>query len=285
MFKSLGLTLMLATLILLEPITAEASTLSINNWQANGSQMWRIAFDNGASELYYPQSGNYATINFEKPLSPVHKVSLETGLLGSIAPATGSDSDWDYSRSQDLWYYGAFQTGGNSTFVNIDFKHTVNDNTDFFYGYGYSNSHYIMTQGHYSIMDYNPVDTYLPTLNSTYSLVYHGPHVGLISTKQLAPTLALVGSVSYSPLTLVQGHGWWNLRDLAFEHLGTGQMLDGKIGLRYNVAGRQDNALTVGYRYQYYSLFTGSESTSSEISWTKAVKVQHGWYMGGDFKF
>lgn len=298
MRKRIGLafTLLLAVVLFVRP--ASASVLTISNWQATGSQLWRINFpgDNpsmsasekanlGASELNYPQSGTYVTANYDIPLSPSHSVSLEVGTLGEISSATGTDSDWDYSRSQKLWYYGTFQTGGTSTFVNLDIKHKLANDTEFFYGYGYSNSHYLMTEGYYSVLDYDTVTLPLPTLHSTYSLAYHGPHIGLTGTKQLAPKLALVGSFSYSPLALVQGHGIWNLRSLDFRHLGTGQMLDGKIGLHYAIAGRRDNSLTLGYRYQYYGLYTGSENTSNQITWTEATKIQHGWYMGGDFSF
>lgn len=296
MLKKLGFTLMLTTLLFSQPATA--ATLSINNWQASGSQLWRITFPgygdpstigeqlaDGASELYYPQAGTYATINYEKPLSPTHKINLEVGILGNFTAGTGTDSDWDYSQSENLWYYGDFKTGGSSTFINLDLKHTLNNDTEFFYGYGYSNSHYVMTQGYYSIMDYGNTTISLPNLHSTYSLVYHGPHIGLATNKQLAPKLALVGSLAYGPLTLVQGHGSWNLRDLNFEHFGTGQMVDGKIGLRYQVADRRGNSLTIGYRFQQYKLFTGSENTSDQITWTKATKVQQGWYMGWEFRF
>lgn len=298
MQKFIGVALLVSLLTVGAPFGAAAATLSVNNWQASGSQMWRITFpsstgglstftktDTGASELYYPQSGTYAIVSYEEPLSPVHKVSVELGALQTMTPGTGSDSDWDYSRSQDLLHYGVFSTDGNSTLLNVDIKHAINSESEFFYGYGYSNSKYTMTQGYYSVMNGKDVNTSLPDLNSTYSLAYHGPHAGVAGSKQLAPKLALVGSLSYSPLTIVQGHGWWNLRSLDFQHLGTGQMLDGKIGLRYSVAGRRDNALTVGYRYQHYSLFTGTENTSDQITWSKAVKVQQGWYMGGDFSF
>lgn len=294
--SGLGLSLLMATLMLFQP--ASAATLKISNWQASGSQMWRINFPGyssqmsdiekatlGASELYYPQSGTYATINYETNLSPTHKLSLEVGTQGTLTPGTGTDSDWDYSRSKELWHYGVFQTDGNSTFINLDVKHPIAKDTELFYGYGYSNSQYVMSQGYYSTINYAAVSVPLSNLHSTYSLVYHGPHVGLVGTKQLAPKLALVGSLSYSPLSVVRGHGKWNLRDLDFEHFGTGQMLDGKIGLRYNVDGRRDNSLSLGYRYQHYGLYTGSENTSSQITWTKATKIQLGWYMGGDFRF
>jgi len=293
---SLVFTLLLATVMLIRP--ASASTLALSNWHANGSQMWRINFpgynnampanqktDLGVSELTYPQSGTYASVTYDIPLSSSHKISLDAGTLGAFSSATGTDSDWDYSRSKELWHYGTFQTDGTSTFINLDFKHMLANNTEFFYGYGYSNSQYVMTQGYYSVLDYAAVDLPLPTLHSTYSIAYHGPHVGLTGTKQLAPKLALVGSFSYSPLVLVQGHGIWNLRNLDFRHFGTGQMLDGKIALHYAIAGRRDNALILGYRYQYYSLYTGSENTSNQITWTKATKLQHGWYMGGEFSF
>lgn len=297
MLKSLGIFVVALTLILVQPLETVASSLSVSNWQTSGSQQWRITFpgsgnglsvpnaNSGTSELYYPHSGNYATVNYEQSLSPVHKVQLEIGILGSLHQGAGSDSDWDYSRSPDVWYYGVFQTGGSSTLLNLDFKHSINSDTELFYGYGYSNSLYTMKQGYYSVMDYNPVSTSLPNLDSTYSIVYHGPHIGITETKQLSPGLALVGSITYAPLTAVEGHGWWNLRDLDFRHTGTGQMLDGRIGLKYLIAGRQDNSLTVGYRYQKNSLYTGSENTSSDITWTKATQEQYGWYMGGDFKF
>lgn len=291
--------LFIAALMFFQPTAATAATtLSLSNWQATGSQIWRINFPGynsamtdsekanlGTSELYYPQQGTYATINYDAPLSPKHKVSLEVGVQGALTPSTGTDSDWDYSRSENLWHYGVFQTNGSSTLVNLDFKHSIVKDTEFFYGYGYSNSNFLMSQGYYSIIDYTPVNTSLPNLHSSYSLAYHGPHIGLTSTKQLTPNLALTGTLSYSPLSVAQGHGIWNLRDLDFRHLGTGQMLDSKIALRLNIAGRRDNSLTVGYRYQHYSLYTGAENTSDQITWTKATKIQQGWYMGGDFRF
>ncbi|WP_371368649.1 hypothetical protein SRRS_21440 [Sporomusa rhizae] len=295
--NSLGIFVVTLTLMLTQPIGAAASTFSISNWQTSGSQQWHITFpgnssgpsiqnaNSGASELYYPHSGNYATVNYEESLSPVHKVQLEVGILGSLQQGTGNDSDWDYSHSPDLWYYGMFRTSGSSTLLNLNFKHAINPGTELFYGYGYSNSLYTMKQGYYSVMNYNAVSTSLPNLDSTYSIVYHGPHIGVTETKQLTPKLALVGSIAYAPLTVVEGHGWWNLRELDFKHTGTGQMLDGKIGLKYLVAGRQDNSLTVGYRYQRNSLYTGTENTSSDITWTKATQEQYGWYMGGEFKF
>ena len=222
MRKFPGVILMLATLQLLQSVAAAAPNLSISNWQARGSQMWRITFPGyasglpnsaatagGASELYYPQSGQYTTLNYEKELSPTQTLSLEAGLLGNIMPATGNDSDWDYSQAPGLWYFGTFKTRGSSTFLNVDIKRRLKNATEFFYGYGYANSRYNMTQGYYSMMDYTPVATSLPALNSTYSLVYHGPHVGLAASRQLSPRLVLVGSISYAPLSLAQGHGWW----------------------------------------------------------------------------
>lgn len=298
MLKTIVSALLAVTLALSQISPAAASTLSVSNWQASGSQMWRIAFpgvnsgltnsqqdNSGASELYYPHSGNYATVNYEQALSSKRKLTVEAGVLGTLAQATGTDSDWDYSQSQDLSYYGVFQTNGSSTFITIDITQTAGPDTAFFYGYGYSNSQYSMTNGYYSIMNYAETNTALPALNSSYSMVYHGPHVGFSATKQLAPKLSLIGSVSYAPLVLAQGQGWWNLRDLNFEHLGSGQMLDGKIGLRYIVSGHNDNILTLGYRYQQHRLYTGSENTSSAITWTDATKIQQGWYMGGAFKF
>ncbi|WP_425060658.1 hypothetical protein SCACP_13970 [Sporomusa carbonis] len=296
MLKRVTVALVIASIVLFLPQGTQAFTLSIGSWQASGSQMWRIAFpgsgasdmsndDAGVSELYYPQSGNYVTANYEQPLSAKRKLSIEAGILGALTPATGTDSDWDYSRKPDLWYYGTFITSGSSTFFNIDLKQAVGPGTEFFYGYGYSHSKYIMTDGYYSIMDYSQTASSLPDLNSTYSLTYQGPHAGFAATKQLTSKLAMVGSIAYAPLTLVQGRGWWNLRELDFEHTGSGQMLDGKIGLRYNVAERRDNSLTLGYRYQQYSLFTGSENTSPDITWSKAVKTQEGWFLDGNFKF
>lgn len=284
------------TLLLLQLTTAAlAADITLGTWHANGSQLWRTAFPlrqtsstdpgsyNGASQLSYPQSGHYLMAAYENQISPTKKLQIEAGLMGNMHNATGSDSDWDYSQSENLWYYGEFKTSGRSSLINIDWKQKTGKNTDFFYGYTYRNNYFRMTNGLYTVDNYAAVNTSLPDLNSTYSMVYQGPHVGVNTQKPLTAKLSLIGSLSYSPLILAQGNGWWNLRDLNFTHTGTAQMLDTNIGLRYAIIPNK-TAITLGYRYQWVSLFRGWESLSPDISWEKATNIQRGIYITGTTK-
>ncbi|QJW49338.1 excinuclease ABC subunit C [bacterium BFN5] len=63
--------------------------------------MWRTSFpldpnSNGASELYYPHSGNYITGSFETGTGKNKAFRIDGGFMGNIRSGTGSDSDWNY---------------------------------------------------------------------------------------------------------------------------------------------------------------------------------------------
>ncbi|HMM20124.1 MAG TPA: hypothetical protein PKA10_05240 [Selenomonadales bacterium] len=278
--------LLLAYIFILSVAPAEAGELSLGIWQASGSQMWRIAFPaDGASELYYPQSGKYITAIYENQF-PRHTLRLEGGFTATgLSPAIGSDSDWDYTQSSGLWYYGEFKSAGSSGFFNIDWaKPTAHG--EVFIGYGYRYNHFRMTEGRYYIENYiaqNPVDN-LPDLFSSYDMTYQGPHIGVRTETLLSSKLSLTGSLSYSPLVYAKGHGWWNLRNLDFYHTGTGRMLDASLGIRYAPAKLKDGAVTIGYRYQRHSLLRGTESTDSTVTWDKATNVQQGPYFLCQFR-
>jgi hypothetical protein len=61
-------------------------------------------------------------------------------------------------------------------------------------------------------------------------------------------------------------------------------MVDAYIGVRYALGDKQ--AVTAGNRYQYVSLYHGTENTSADISWDKATSVQRGFTSraNSDFK-
>ncbi len=267
---------------------AAAGELTLGQWPADGWQMWRITFPaNGASELRYPQSGTYLTASYENELTRRNKLRIEGGLTNGLRGTTGSDSDWDYTRRADLWYYGEFKTTGASAFANVDFVKKGADGREFFIGYGYRQNAFRMTEGVYYIEDYtaqNPPET-LSGLGSTYTATYQGPHVGVRDKVALSPRVSVVGSLAYSPVALVQGHGWWNLRSLNFDHTGVGQMVDAYVGLRYALNDRKTAAVTAGYRYQYMSLYNGTENTNGDISWDKATNVQKGFYVTSEIRF
>lgn len=249
--------------------------------------MWRISFPpDGASELRYPQTGRYITAAYENQLSPQTALRIDGGLTGHLQSATGSDSDWYTNHVPALMEYGEFKTAGASGFLNIDWKKTTGAGSELFYGYGFRRNVLHMTSGTYYVDNYaSIVPLSLPDLDSTYAITYQGPHIGVTTRSRLSPGLSLVGSLACTPLALVQGNGWWNLRSLNFIHTGIGQMWDGSIGLRFAPTGKQNAALTVGYRYQYLYLFHGVENTSSDISWDKATDSQHGLYLLGGLRF
>lgn len=250
--------------------------------------MWRITFPpDGASELIYPHSGRYFVGAYENDLSHRATLRIEGGIMGNLGAATGSDSDWDYTKSPGLWYYGEFKTTGTSNFLKVDWKKPTSENSEFFFGYSYRHNGYHMTDGRYFIENYvqdNPPNI-LSSLNSTYDITYQGPHVGVTAKSKVSSALTVVGSLSYSPFAAVQGHGWWNLRDLDFIHTGPGQIWDGDIGLRFAPGNLNNAAITVGYRYQYMSLLRGTENTSSAVVWDKATSIQQGYYVSGQIRF
>lgn len=276
------------SLFLFLPGAAAASSLSVGVWPASGSHTWHISFPaDGASELYYPHTSTYVTATYENSLPRQGRLRVEGGLATTIKAATGSDSDWDYTRSSSLWYYGEFKTTGASGFVNIDWVKPAGATGEYFLGYSYHRSAYNMTDGLYYVENYsvrNP-PTALAGLDSSYIATYQGPHVGVAGKSALSANLSVVGSVAYSPLALVQGHGWWNLRSLDFVHTGTGQMVDAHIGLRYTPAGAKSGSVTAGYRYKHMSLYQGTENTSSQITWDKATNIQQGFYFTSEFRF
>lgn len=283
------LLILVGCLVLLVTFPVFAADLSLGVWQASGSQVWRTSFPwdggPGASELVYPQSGKYIIASYENKLQNKTLLHIEGGFTGNIQAATGSDSDWKYADGPGLYYYGEFKTTGNSMFINIDWKKAITADSEFFFGYGYRRNNFRMTDGTYYIDEGNAVLDPLSGLNSTYDIYYHSFHVGATAQTKLSPVLTLMGTLSYSPLAAIQGNGWWNLRSLSFTHSGVGQMWDGTVGLRYAPAGRQDASVTVGYRYQYLSLYTGTEDISSTISWEKATNVQKGYYVTSEYRF
>lgn len=270
--------------------SASAADLSLGTWHTTGLQTWRTSFPlhttivDGASELSYPHTGNYLIVNYENKLSPKQSLQIEAATTVSSDNHVGSDSDWDYSKTSALWYYGNFDTHNKSSFFTINWKHHNNNHTDFFWGYTYDANQYSMTNGLYTIDNYNPVHTTLDNLNSQYTMVYQGPHVGVTYKAPLTNSIHAIASVTYSPLTLAQGYGWWNLRELTFKHTGFAEMLDTTIGLEFSPNPKYPT-IALGYRYQYYSLYKGRENLSTDISWNRAVNIQKGYYLTGNMLF
>ncbi|MBP2651991.1 MAG: hypothetical protein H6Q74_2816 [Firmicutes bacterium] len=250
--------------------------------------MWRISFPaNGASELYYPHSGTYYVGSYQNKISNTTTLCLELGVNSAINRAIGTDSDWDYTQSSGLWYFGTFSTRGTSYFINLDWDKTLNNTSTIYYGYSFNRNAFNMTNGTYYIENYvvdTPPNT-LPSLASSYTIAYQGPHIGLTKNFNLSPTIAVESSVAFTPLALVQGHGWWNLRSLDFIHTGTSQMWDAKLGLSYSPKHLNALRFSAGYRYQYLSLYQGIENTSSTITWDKATSINRGYYLTGSYKF
>ena len=277
-------------LLLTSSAVTSASQVSIGNWQTSESLLWRTTFPlhstlvDGASELHYPNSTNYLVVNYENPISLKQSFSIEGGIITDGTSNMGSDSDWDTSQSKELWYYGQFKTNNTGHFIRIDWKQHTSKNTSLFYGYTYNINHYSMTEGLYSIINYVAVNEPLPTLNSHYTMIYQGPHVGIIHKVPLSNQLTVIGSLSYSPWALAQGHGWWNLRTLNFEHMGSAQIFDTMIGLHFTPQ-LQATTITLGYRYQNFKLIKGWENSSPEISWNKATTIRQGYYFSVEKKF
>lgn len=282
------LTFLLLSLTLQTPTLA--ADVSLGTWHTTGSQLWRTVYPlhttvlDGASELYYPHSSTYLTASYENPISPNHSLFIESGVVTNTTPNTGSDSDWDTSKSNALSYYGQFKTKDKGHFISVDFKHRTSNHTSIFYGYTYNMNHYSMADGLYSISNYVPVNQPLPNLNSYYNMIYQGPHIGIRHEVPVTHTLTAIGSFSYAPLMLAQGHGWWNLRNLSFDHTGTAQMIDTTIGLRYALPSK-NTTINLGYRYQSRTLRNDVESFSSAISWSKATNVTQGYFFTGEKNF
>lgn len=279
---------LITILLLPSSTTTYAADVSLGVWHATGSQLWRTVFPlhtnliDGASELYYPYSGNYLTASYQATIAPKQSLFIEGGVLANTPSSLGSDSDWDTSKNNNLWYYGQFQTKANNYYLTTDWQKHANNNTTVFYGYTYSANHHSMTDGLYTITNYTAVHDTLPNLNSYYTMIYQGPHVGLIHNLPLTTKITLISSLSYAPYVLAQGHGWWNLRSLDFNHTGSAQMFDTKIGLRF---GSKLAGITLGYRYQAFKLLHGFENLSPDVSWAKAAHIQQGYYFTSEMSF
>lgn len=271
--------------------STSATSLKIGTWQATGYENWRTSFPisaadknhNGASELFYPHSGRYVTASYDNKIDTHYKLRVEGGLMGKITPSSGSDSDWDYRQKTTEQFYGQFTTTGLSSFVNIDFAKELNKNTELFYGYGYRYNKFNMQNGIYTIWNYETVNSIYNDLDSYYTIVYQGLHIGFTTQRTLASKLSVTSTLSYSPLAVAQGYGWWNLRDLNFKHQAPAKMLDAIIGFNWSPDAHM--VITAGYRYSHMSISKGWESLSSSVSWDKATHVQKGIFVTSTTKF
>lgn len=282
-FLSLTLTFVTSTTL------ASSDSFSIGTWHTSGLQNWQTIFPlhtkviDGASELNYPHEDNYLVASFDKKLAKHQSLQFELGMTTSPITKIGTDSDWDYSKNNNLWYFGTFETQNKGLFLTIDWKKCLTKHTNLLAGYHYNRNLYSMKNGFYSIEDYANVNVPLVNLDSKYLMIYQGPHFGIQHTIPLTNTIALIGSFIYSPLLLAQGQGWWNLRDLSFAHTGTARMFDTKIGLQFAI--NSASVFSLGYRYQNFSLYNGRENTNPDIVWNKALNVQQGYYMTGTRSF
>lgn len=283
----------LACLMLcLSPIlTAHGADFSVATWHTTGSQIWRTSFPlstktdikNGASELFYPQSGTYIMTNYENKINSTYKLRIEGGFMAKINNTIGSDSDWDYNQNSEKQYYGVFNTGGTSRFFNIDLVKPISPNADFFYGYGYRNNHFSMKNGVYNVWDYKPTNMAFEDLNSYYTTTYQGLHFGISAKTPLNSKLSIKSTLSYSPLAIAHGHGWWNLRNLDFKHQAPAQMFDTSVGIQWQPT--HANIISIGYRYQFMKISSGWENLSKDITWEKATNIQQGFYLNTIYKF
>ncbi|MGI6093541.1 MAG: hypothetical protein GX348_09750 [Veillonellaceae bacterium] len=282
---------LIVLLLCLAPNIVYGAHLAIGSWQTTGSEVWRTTFPissasdmiNGASELYYPHSGNYLTASYENEIATNKKLRIEGGIMADINNAVGSDSDWDYSKSNNVQYYGEFSTTGKSNFINVDLIKPINRTTDLFYGYSYRMNHFRMQNGTYKIWNYGSINENFSNLDSYYSTIYQGLHVGLTAKAPISNKVLAIGTLSYSPLAIAQGHGWWNLRGLDFKHQAPAQMFDGSIGIDWRPT--QTTSITIGYRYQRMFITKGWENISPTITWEKATSIQQGFYITGKNKF
>lgn len=231
----------------------------------------------------YPQSGTYIVANYENPIGSNRRLRIESGIMSNIDNAQGSDSDWDYSKNNAAQFYGEFNTSGTSAFMNIDSIKPVNDRTEFFYGYGYRINHFRMRNGTYKTWNYASTDMSFENLDSYYTTTYQGIHLGLSSKVPINSKLSAISTLSYSPLAIAQGHGWWNLRDLDFRHEAPAQIFDGTVGIAWQPA--HALAVSAGYRYQHMSISKGRENLSTAITWEKATNIQKGFYFNSTYTF
>jgi hypothetical protein len=137
-------------------------------------------------------------------------------------------------------------------------------------------------------MDYDPVDTPLDTLNSTYEITYEGIWLGARGRKQTGRNTELFGSLAISPYLQAKAAGNWNLRPMTFEERGTGQGAEGNIAMTYRPNHKVD--LTLGYRYRWLMQQNGVDLTYYEgntysADWDEAVSIQQGMYGRLNYRF
>jgi hypothetical protein len=95
-----------------------------------------------------------------------------------------------------------------------------------------------------------------PGLDSTYDITYSGVHFGLRGDYRVSSNATLFGSISYSPIT-ARGTGYWNLRNLTFNHNGNGTATVVEVGIGWTPRDRW--AVNLGYTLAAFTS-TGRET-------------------------
>lgn len=225
MKKLLIALVMLVTLI--TSLSAQDVTVSLTRNYVNGETTWDTFFyyDIFHSRLIYPYSGKTHTLGINVAKSDFF-MDFEMGLsnYGNLHFTKydvneGRDSDWsgDYLQrvfSSDIIF------GNNEYKLNLG---VVFNEVSVFGSYYKYIANFQMINGVSRVVPgfFGGLAIHnkpLRTLNSTYDVNYHAFGIGLNKTHHLCSGLQLDGTFIFYPKFTIEGEGYWNLRELRFNH-------------------------------------------------------------------
>jgi hypothetical protein len=217
-------------------------------WFTSGEAGWQISFP------YDPSSGAPSTGRIESELSFKHIDSPVTiirggGRLnpewtidvsigsGSITGGQGTDTDRDFPSTGGVIVFSESKENisGDVRFWGIDlnYRKRYSDNTRSPWGLILGFSHYednlLITDGVQTISQPgwwwdpypNPPLGPFSGLHSTYDFSWNTLKVGGLYEGSLNEQVSFSGTFSAYPFVSYQGEGYWNLRDMTFEHEST----------------------------------------------------------------
>ncbi len=216
---------MLMTLVTSLP--AQDVTVSLTRNYVNGETTWDSFFyyDIFHSRLMYPYSGRTHTLGINVEKSDIF-MDFEMGLsnYGNLHFTKynvheGRDSDWNGDFLRRVF-------SSDIIFDNSDYKlnlGVVFNDVSLFGSYYKYNSSFQMINGISRVIPgiFGGLDVHnkpLNALNSTYKVKFRAFGMGLNKTHHLCSGLQLDGTFIFYPHFTIEGNGYWNLRDLRFQH-------------------------------------------------------------------
>jgi len=293
-------------------------TLGFQEWFSSANAKWQISFSydnissvgNGSgrmeSELNFKHIDSPITIfRGGGSLNPEWAIDVSIG-YGSITGGQGTDTDRDFPSTGGVTVFSESKENisGDARFWGIDFNYRArySDNTQsplgLILGFFHYEDNLLITDGVQTISlsgwwwnPYaNPPLGPLSGLRSTYDFSWNTLKVGGLYEGTLNKHFSFSGTLSAYPLVSYMGEGYWNLRDMSFEHKATsGFGYETTLGIKCLFTDTAE--FTAGYRYFYLkaangtdvTFFSGVPAGTANLDWVEVTR--QGAYAGFLFRF